>query len=1142
MLSPVRREPLAVLALALLASATASAAPQGSPVRDQAPASPPCTISGTVTAGLARLPGAAVTVIPKAGGDPLLTSTAADGAFRVNPPGPGVYDVLVELSAFVSTVKTVTLGPGCQAHVEIATTLRSRAPVAPTAPPARPATRAGGLTFQRVAPVQGPTAGQRGRGAAPGSDPGGTGAEDVQAVAQHLNLPAGFTPESVAETVTRFGSTTQLNLATLFGGRGGEGQGGAFDAAGDTAPAGSVAPVNAPQGAGFAAGARGLSGGGGRGGGGAAGMAGLAGLAGLVGGGGLAGVVGGIPGLGALLGSKISGQASYTLGGSMFDARPYALNGQDVQEPDYTSHRFGVSIGGPAKIPGLFDLGSRSSFFLSYSGSRGSNVYDAYSTVPTLAERAGDFSGGPTIIDPLTGQPFPGNRISADRFSQAAVSLLRYFPEPNQAGSSQNYHMLGTTTSRGDDINLRFARTFGTPQLGRIMSSLGRGGAAGGMLGALDKIVNFNGGVHLSWTRTSQMTAFPELRGTTRRQGLDVPLNLSFGKWGLLNTVSVQFNRNRAVTTNRFGGVTDVGGDAGIAGVSADPFDWGVPSLSFTSISSLRDVNPSESVSRTLAATVTMMKISGKHTIRWGGDVRSLFSENRSSADARGSFVFTGMYASGGAGGRSGLDVADFLLGLSQQASVQYGPGRERFAATAFSLYVQDDWRLSAKVTLNLGLRYEFQSPYTEADDRLVTLDAPADFSAAVPVRAGQDGPYRGRYTRSLVRADAGNVAPRLGLAWRASSKVVVRGGYSINYASVPYLSIAQRLAAQPPFATSNSRIGTSSTPLAIGTVFATPAPPTTTTNTFGVDPAYGIGYVHIWNADVQYDLARTWIAGLSYTGTRGVSLDLLRAPNRGPAGLRIANVQAFTWESSGGTSTMNSLSVRLRKRLSGGVAGGVTYTLSKSMDNASSIGGGTAVVAQDDQNLAAEWGRSSFDQRHQLSADASVELPFGVGRKWVTEAGLWDTLVGGWQVTANFSWASGIPYTARVLGAASDISRGTNGTLRADYTGQPITLSHPTLAGYFNTSAFAVPAAGTFGNSARNMITGPSNSTLNMSASKSFRFMKTRSLSLRIQATNVLNTARWGAIDTVVNSPTFGRVVLVRSMRSVQAVARLMF
>jgi hypothetical protein len=366
----------------------------------------------------------------------------------------------------------------------------------------------------------------------------------------------------------------------------------------------------------------------------------------------------------------------------------------------------------------------------------------------------------------------------------------------------------------------------------------------------------------------------------------------------------------------------------------------------------------------------------------------------------------------------------------------------------------------------------------------------------------------------------------------------MVRGGYGINYASVPYLSFAQRLANQPPFAITDTRTGVAGDPLAIADVFATQAV-ATTTNNFGVDKNYKLGYVQIWNADLQQDLTRTWSVGASYIGTKGASLDLLRAPNRGPSGLLLDNVQAFIWESSAARSIMHALSLRVHKRMSKGLAASAAYTYSKSKDNASSLGAGQAFVAQNDKDLDAEWGLSNFDQRHRLSANASWELPFGENRKWLAGGGWAAAVLGGWIVNANLALSSGTPYTARITG---DVSDGTEGTLRADYNGSAIAIANPTIEQFFNTGAFTIPADGTFGNAGRNTVIGPSTANLNIALQKTIPLAGTRGLSLRAQTNNVLNTVRWTAIDTVVNSPTFGRVTSVGAMRSVQVTARVMF
>jgi hypothetical protein len=266
-----------------------------------------------------------------------------------------------------------------------------------------------------------------------------------------------------------------------------------------------------------------------------------------------------------------------------------------------------------------------------------------------------------------------------------------------------------------------------------------------------------------------------------------------------------------------------------------------------------------------------------------------------------------------------------------------------------------------------------------------------------------------------------------------------------------------------------------------------------------------------------------------------------VRAPNRSATGLRIPGVAPFLWQSSEATSIMHSATVRVRKRMSRGVSGGFTYTLAKSLDNAAAIGGGTTVVAQDDTDLGAERGRSSFDRKHKFAGDFLIELPFGQGRKWLRE-GRWSDILGGWVWSGSIAADSGAPFTARVVGDVADVARGVNGTLRAQLTGEAVTVVDPTIQRWFNTAAFAVPNPGAFGNAGRNTITGPGTFLVNMSLIKNFSLGRPRVLSVRVQAVNVFNTPQLTGLDTVVNSPTFGQVVRVGAMRTVQIQTRFRF
>ena len=278
----------------------------------------------------------------------------------------------------------------------------------------------------------------------------------AESLRAELQLPPGFSSDAPTETVATAGAQGQSNDAVLFGGRGGGrgefGEGEGFGRGG----AGGEGGFGGEQGGIGAGGA-----GGGRGGGPGGPLGGPGGFGGMRGGG------------------RLQGNANYTLGGSMFDAAPYTLNGRPREEPDYVQQRYGASLGGPLSIPGLFNGGTRTSFFFNYAGNHSRTPVDAYSTVPTPAERAGDFSASSSIvIDPDTGEPFPGNRVPASRVDPAARSLLAYIPLPNVLDTTQNFHYVTANSSKSNDVNLRVTHVFGAqPQRG-AGGGRGRGGAA----------------------------------------------------------------------------------------------------------------------------------------------------------------------------------------------------------------------------------------------------------------------------------------------------------------------------------------------------------------------------------------------------------------------------------------------------------------------------------------------------------------------------------------------------------------------------------------------------------------------------------------------------------------------------------------
>ncbi len=696
----------------------------------------------------------------------------------------------------------------------------------------------------------------------------------------------------------------------------------------------------------------------------------------------------------------------------------------DTTVKPYTKNSYGGTIGGPVKIPGVYDGTRKTNFILTYNGSHNNNLFDQYATVPTLAERSGDFAAaGVSAINPATGQPFPNNQIPASQFSPAAQALLRLIPTPNLEGTSQNFHSVTNYVTANDTVNLRVTQNF-TP------GAAGGGGRGGGRGGGGFGGGGRGGGRNANATGTSvNMTAQLQYR---RSNSDSLPIGFNIRHKRTMHTINVNFSETKSDSTNHFSGIEDVAGEAGIFTGISNPFDFGVPSLSFSNFFNIRDMTPSRRTDKRTTVSYSWTQPWKTHLLRAGGDFRIDRTSSQTDASPNGSFVFSGLYASGGVqAAGSGLDFADFLLGLPQSVTQQYGPASVRLRGKSGSLFFQDEWRASSKLTLNLGVRYELIYPFTEASGHLIDLDVNPDFTAVSAVQAGSSGPFVGTFPAGILRPDTNNVAPRIGVAYRVRPGLVVRGGYSIAYNSGSYSTIARQLAAQPPFAFSfTNNQGSLAAPLSLATALA--ASSNSLQNTYGVDPNYQLGRVQTWNADVQKDLTQVWVVGGGYTRTAGANLDIVRAPNRTASGPKIQTIQSYLYQTSGGISVLNAGTFRLQRRMGKGIGGSVTYTLAKAMDDASNTGGGGTAVAQNDQDLLAEYSLSSFDRRHQVNATLSFELPFGPNKPWLHSGGAWAAIFGGWRGAANYTFQTGTPLTPIVIGGIVDVARGSSGSLRA--------------------------------------------------------------------------------------------------------------
>jgi len=361
-----------------------------------------------------------------------------------------------------------------------------------------------------------------------------------------------------------------------------------------------------------------------------------------------------------------------------------------------------------------------------------------------------------------------------------------------------------------------------------------------------------------------------------------------------------------------------------------------------------------------------------------------------------------------------------------------------------------------------------------------------------------------------------------------------------VNYNLGQYATIATQLGFQPPFAFTETNPATSPTALSLQNGF--PSNNSSITNSYAVDRNYRLAYVQSWNLNIQQEVKTDLVINIGYTGSKGTHLDIVRAPSLDANGLPIAGAQPFLFESSNGSSVLHSGTLRVRKRMRHGLSLGGTYTYAKSIDNASSIGGGAVVVAQNDRDLAAERGLSSFDQRHRLTADYYYDLPMGKDRKWLNNGTWMAKTLGGFSFSGNLSVASGFPFSPRIFGSAADIQRGITGAHRPDVVpGQSIQSGDPNILHWFNTAAFTTPA-GAFGNAGRDIVIGPHTVDVDMAFGKTIQVKEMQSLELRLSANNVFNHARFTSIDTTLGSPTFGQVISAGSMRKAQIIARYRF
>ena len=822
-----------------------------------------------------------------------------------------------------------------------------------------------------------------------------------------------------------------------------------------------------------------------------------------------------------------------------------------------------------------------------------------------LTQRVNGQATTPTIYDPTTGQPFSyngaANVINPARISPQALSVLNnFYPLPNVPVVGTQLYNYQTDTTVGQNsanLSLRFIRNLGSsnqPFFGRGLGG-GRNAPA-----PLHQSLNFN----FSYSHSAQDVRefILPLSGATQTDGYNLVAGYTIGKGRLNENASVTWNRSNALTRNYFTNTSnDPAGAAGItlpstAQLGGEPtFYNGLPTFAIDNFTSIVNPNPQQNIGQTISFSDQVSWRHKKHNVRFGGDVRRAERNSIGGGNPLGSFTFTGFNtenpcengaaaAANCPGGTNtgsntsgqeptGAALADFLLGLPQQSQIQAGLEKIYLRGTVLDWYANDDYRPKGGLTLNFGLRYEYFGPYTEIHSRLVNLTGvsvgtgsvgcvtPAGVSATVTAGTLTCG---GGPNGSLIHPDKAMYSPRFGFAYQPkflsalTKSMVVRGGYGINFNTGQFATFAQQLSYQPPFAINqNNVIAVPGAGSFNGCAAQTPGGASNLTlangfgcsvgelyqNSYAVDPNYRLGYVQIYNVDIQRQLPFQVILNAGYNGSHGSDQNVVNAPNHTPGGITTPNAAAFLYQQSIAESTFNAFTLNAQKRLQKGIQLAAKYQWAHSIDDASSINGSAETSSvQNPADLHAERSNSSFDIRQQLTGSWLYELPVGPNRAFLSRGGVASKLLDGFSISGTYALQSGGYFTPSYEATADEVSAGGLYTLRPDLmAGTPI-RGLGQVHSFFNTAAFAAPPTNAYGTAARYSIQGPGEVVISSSLSRTVPFGETRSFEARVQANNVFNTVQYNGIDTSVTSATFGQVTGAQTMRQILFIGRYRF
>jgi Carboxypeptidase regulatory-like domain len=831
--------------------------------------------------------------------------------------------------------------------------------------------------------------------------------------------------------------------------------------------------------------------------------------------------------------NQFHGTAYEFLRNQALDARNFFLRLKPGEKaPSFKRNLFGGSFGGPI-------VNDKTFFFASYEGLRLRQSVTSLATAPTVAMVNGDFRGLPVkVVNPFTGQEFATpNVIDPALISPIGQALAKFFPAPTTATAagqapSNNYNFSATRREDYNQISSRFDHA----------------------LSSKDSLYGtYNYYDNPAFEPSNSLCGSRVLPGFGCNTGLTTQLigiveTHTFTS-NLTNEIRLGFNRLRQPRIQEDDTVNFVS-QFKIPGTffGETPFNGGVPQVAITGFSTIGGATnlPQDRRDNTYQIVDNVIWTKSAHTMKFGVDIRRFESNLYFISQGRGIFNFN-TPANSTTVPTSGYPFADLLLGIP--TSTQRNPrGPSTYSrTTSFNVYAQDDWKVNSRLTLNLGLRWELNTPMTEKYNTIASFDP----KTAQIRAAGQNG-----VPANLFKYDYNNFAPRIGFAWQplGDSKTVLRGGVGIFYNVQPAGNGFLGMLFNFPFRLPQTFNSSRTAPITLGDPFPGPVPTTAPTNgtltMTAIDENFVTAYITQWGLGVQREVGADMVFEISYLGSKGTHLPLNRNLNQATPGPgSTAQVQArrpypqfgnITWIESVANSTYHSMELKAEKRYTKGLSLLGSYTFSKSIDNSPGIStssNASSAIAQNAFNLRGERGLSDFDVRHRLVTSAIWEIPLGKGRKVFGDGPL-AYILGGWQVSGILSLQSGRPFTAVLNG---DFSNTLNRNDRPNLVGDP-NSGPKTVEQWFNKAAFQRQATGSFGTAGRNIIIGPGFQNFDFALSRNFNVTERFRIQFRTELFNAFNHANFNYPAAIENAENFGRIASALDPRQIQFGLKIIF